>query len=312
MTDSATGPLAAGVRVAYDALPPDIRGWVEATLGSAVVRATTQVGGFSPGVAARLECTDGTRAFVKAVSAEVNAESVTLHRREADVLRLLPAELPVPRLLASYDEDPWLVLMIEDVEGAQPRLPWCDDELDRVLALARAVTGVTGLDLRTFADHLADWRGWAVLAGSGGPADEWSRRHLDALVTLERDAEDAVVGDHLLHLDLRADNVLLGSAQDWLVDWPWASAGAPWVDVAVAGIPISMQGGPAPEEVLRRSGLVRVGDQEGVTAVIAAFAGLMAHRSSLPPPPGIPTVREFQAAQGRIALDWLRERTGWS
>jgi len=306
-----TTPAAEGVRVPYDALPPHVHAWVDATLGSAVVRATTQAGGFSPGVAARLECADGARAFVKAVSAEVNAESVTLHRREAEVLRLLPDDLPVPRLLASYDENPWLVLLIEDVDGAQPRLPWSDDELDRVLDLARAVTEVTGLGLRTFADHLADWRGWAALAAADGPADEWSRGHLDALIALECEAEDAVVGDHLLHLDLRADNVLLGPERDWLVDWPWASAGAPWVDVAVAAIPVTMQGGPAPEEVLRRSGLVGSGDDAGVTAVIAAFAGLMAHRCSLPPPPGIPTVREFQAAQGRIALDWLRERTGW-
>ena len=30
-----------------------------------------------------------------------------------------------------------------------------------------------------------------------------------------------------------------------------------------------------------------------------------------PPPPGIPTVRQFQAVQGRIALDWLQGRTRW-
>jgi hypothetical protein len=31
-----------------------------------------------------------------------------------------------------------------------------------------------------------------------------------------------------------------------------------------------------------------------------------------PPPPGIPTVRAFQAAQGEVALAWLKERLGWS
>jgi len=46
-------------------------------------------------------------------------------------------------------------------------------------------------------------------------------------------------------------------------------------------------------------------------AVAAAFAGLMVYSSGQPPPPGIPTVREFQAVQGRIALDWLRARTRW-
>src|SRR3954447_13911055 len=85
-----TGPAAAGVRVAYDALPQPVRGWVDSTLGSRVVRAQTQLGGFSPGVAARLVCADGTRAFVKAVSAEANPDSPKLHRREAEVLVLLP------------------------------------------------------------------------------------------------------------------------------------------------------------------------------------------------------------------------------
>src|SRR4051794_38862841 len=101
-----TGPAAAGVRVAYDALPPAVRGWVETTLASPVVHAQTQLGGFSPGVAARLVCADGTRAFVKAVSAEANPDTPRLHRRESQVLRVLPVDLPVPRLLASYDEDP--------------------------------------------------------------------------------------------------------------------------------------------------------------------------------------------------------------
>src|SRR4051794_3341608 len=80
MTDTTTGPLAAGRRRPYDGRPPDVRRWVDAALESPVLRATTQVGGFSPGVAARLEGADGPRAFVKAVSAEVNADSVTLHR----------------------------------------------------------------------------------------------------------------------------------------------------------------------------------------------------------------------------------------
>src|SRR5436309_2311290 len=101
MSAPSTGPAAAGVRVAYDALPPAVRDWVETALASPVVQAQTQPGGFSPGVAARLECADGTRAFVKAVSADTNPHSPTLHRREIEVLQLLPADLPVPRLLAA-------------------------------------------------------------------------------------------------------------------------------------------------------------------------------------------------------------------
>src|SRR3954464_11392696 len=101
MSAPRTGPAAAGVRLAYDALPAPVRGWVDTTLGSPVVQARTQPGGFSPGVAARLVCADGSRAFVKAVSAKTNEDSPKLHRREAQVLAALPDDLPVPRLIAA-------------------------------------------------------------------------------------------------------------------------------------------------------------------------------------------------------------------
>jgi len=309
MSAGTYGPVAAGVRVAYDALPAPIRGWVDSSLGSPVLKARTQAGGFSPGVAARLTCADGRCAFVKAVSGEVNPDAPILHRREAEVLRLLPADLPVPRLLAAYDETPWVVLLIDDVEGRQPGLPWEDAELDRVLALARTVNAVTGLDLGPIGERMAEWAGWAKLAAGDGPEDPWAQRNLSGLVALEQAVVEATAGDHLLHVDFRADNVLLGAGGDWLVDWPWARVGAPWVDVVLGAPCIALQGGPPPDALLRRAKVSA--NAEAVTAVVAAFAGLMVYMSVQPPPPGIPTVREFQAVQGRIALDWLRERTRW-
>lgn len=64
-----------------------------------MVQAVTQPGGFSPGVAARLLLTDGSRAFVKAVSPDQNGDTPTLHRREAVVAAALPSGVPVPKLL---------------------------------------------------------------------------------------------------------------------------------------------------------------------------------------------------------------------
>ena len=40
-------------------------------------------------------------------------------------------------------------------------------------------------------------------------------------------------------------------------------------------------------------------------------AGSSCRTRSRPPPPGLPTLRPFQAAQGEVALAWLRRRTGW-
>src|SRR3954469_20482970 len=241
MSEPPTGPVAAGVRVAYDALPPTVRAWVETTLGSSVVQARTQPGGFSPGVAARLVCADGTRAFVKAVSADANPDTPGLHRREIEVLRILPAGLPVPRLIASYDDDPWVALLVEDVDGRHPHAPWRDDELDRGLWLTRRVVGCRGAGGRPAGEHRAPWTGW----GKVEPAalDDWALRHLDRLVALEAQAVEVVDGDHLAHLDTRADNVLLGGSVDWLVDWPWAAAGPRWLDPVVSAPAVAMQGG---------------------------------------------------------------------
>ncbi|ONI82168.1 hypothetical protein ALI22I_39180 [Saccharothrix sp. ALI-22-I] len=73
---------------------------------------------------------------------------------------------------------------------------------------------------------------------------------------------------------------------------------------------LAMQGGPAPEDVWRSSPLARGADPDAVTAVAAASAGYFVHSSLLPPPPELPTLRAFQAAQAVPALRWLRDRIG--
>jgi hypothetical protein len=73
---------------------------------------------------------------------------------------------------------------------------------------------------------------------------------------------------------------------------------------------VAMQGGPQPEEFLRRFDLSLV-SRRAIEAVICTLAGYFVVRALEPPPPGLPTVRAFQAAQGRAAVRWLRERTLW-
>lgn len=121
-----TPPPAANARIPWSALPARIRAEVERRLGSPVVDARTQEGGFSPGVAARVVLADGGRAFVKAVSPERNAVTPSVHRREARIVAAIPPGAPVPRLLWTLDDDPdgWVVRAFEDVEGRHPSLPW--------------------------------------------------------------------------------------------------------------------------------------------------------------------------------------------
>ena len=45
---------------------------------------------------------------------------------------------------------------------------------------------------------------------------------------------------------------------------------------------------------------------------VAAIAGYFTWGALQPAPPGIPTVRAFQAAQGVVARAWLAQRTSWT
>lgn len=312
-----TAPPAAGVRTPWEDLPRGLRDAVVDVLGAPVAAAVTQAGGFSPGAAARVTATNQRRAFVKAVSAETNPDSPALHRTEARNASALPADTPAPRLLGTYDDGTWVALVFEDVAGRQPHVPWREDEFSRVLdaveELSRTLTPAP-FDAPPAAESLAhSFRGWQQLIDSGDTEgeglDPWTAAHLRELAELSAPWAEFATGDTLAHGDLRADNVLL--AEDGrvvFVDWPHAVRAAPWFDLLLMLPCVRAQGGPDPEEVFTAHPLGRGADPEGVTATLAALAGYFVRQSRQPPPPGLPTLRAFQHAQGVAALDWLRKR----
>jgi aminoglycoside phosphotransferase (APT) family kinase protein len=115
-------------------------------------------------------------------------------------------------------------------------------------------------------------------------------------------------GSTLLHLDLRADNILLTPDRVLAVDWPWASVGAPWIDLLLMLPSVSMQGGPPPWEIFDAHPLAQGADPAAVTRVLAGLSGFFLYASTLPPSPGLDPVRPFQLVQGQHALGWLRRR----
>jgi aminoglycoside phosphotransferase (APT) family kinase protein len=167
--------------------------------------------------------------------------------------------------------------------------------------------------LGTASDHFAmRICGWAEIAAEK-PAgvDGWSLRHLDKLVALESQAPAAVEGKTLVHFDVRADNLLLTDDQAWFVDWPHARVGAPWLDLVQFAPSVAMQGGPDPESLVRRNPAAEPASRDALTAAVASITGFFIRESLLIPPPGLPTLRPFQAAQGQAALEWLRTLTRW-
>jgi hypothetical protein len=313
---SFSNPPAEGIRVNWRDLPHGVRSALLDLLGSPVVTATTQPKGFSPGLAARLVLEDGRRVFVKAVSQDANPDTPDIHRREARVLAGMPASAPVPRLLWIYDAGGWVALCLEDIEGRHPFEPWTVADLDLVLAALTRMSAALTPSPMAGAETAPEWfessiNGWQIALRRGEDRlDPWSTMNLARLAELEARAPGAAAGETLLHCDVRADNLLIAGDRVYFVDWPWARTGAWWIDVVGMAPSVAMQGGPAPEDLMRRLDLKGV-STEAIDAVVCSIAGYFVVRALEPPPPGIPTVRAFQAAQGRIAVEWLRERTSW-
>jgi hypothetical protein len=211
---------ATDVRIGWTDLPDRVQHAVEEILHARVVEARSQPGGFSPGTADRVVTADGRRAFVKAAGLDLNPKTPGLHRQEAAVTAALPPQAPAPRLLGSYDDADWVALVLEDVDGRHPELPWQADEVKAALRMLEdlAVTctpaPLPGLpDLR---DQLADdFTRWPLLREDPPPdLDPWAAEHTGRLEELSTHGHAALAGDTIVHMDVRADNLLVRGDPD--------------------------------------------------------------------------------------------------
>jgi aminoglycoside phosphotransferase (APT) family kinase protein len=296
-------------RLRWHELPEHVRADIEGALGSAVVDAESRRGGYGPSLASVCVLADGRRVFVKAVSPAQNPDSPRMMRREAEINRCLPSGAPAPALLHELDDGEWIALVFEHVDGRLPVTPWDPHELERVMAATVDLGAlVPRAPLGTVADYYGSvFVGWRTLEAEQPDAvtDSWCRERLAELAAAEARWEDATAGDRLLHGDVRSDNVLLTpDGRVVFVDWTSTCTGAGWFD-ALAMLPaVELEGGGSPEHVLELVGLEV--DADRIIPLVAAMAGYFAERGRLADPPGLPTVRAFQRAQGEITAAWLR------
>lgn len=300
-----------GTRLSWQELPAFVHAWAEEALGEPVVAAVSQPVGFSPGSADRVRTASGRRAFVKAVSTEQNPDTPGLHRREIDVLRSLAEDgLDVaPPLLAHLDDEGWVALMTEEVQGQHPHAPWTGAELAATLEALMEVAGHRAPS--SWPDLSAELSGmfscWARLRDDPPvDRDPWVVEHLGMLDELSRRTAPRLSGDAIAHTDLRADNLLVEpGGRVRVIDWPWASRGAPWFDAASLLIDVWAVGevdlGPH-LPVIEALGASR----EDVLGVVAGLAGFLLDASRRPPAPGLPTLRAFQRSRGDAAVALVR------
>lgn len=245
-----------GSRLTWQEMPKGLRSLIEQRLGSSVVEARSQPGGFSPGLAARLRLADGGSVFVKAAGPEPNPDTPEVHREEVKIARELPEGIPTPRLLWTMDEAGWVILAFEDIEGQPPQLPWRQDELSQVLALVEQLAlnlTPSPISTRLLSEALANpfnsWRRLLDEPESHSLIDPRARDRLDHFAALEEGWALGSSGETLIHLDIRADNLIMTPSGPYVVDWPHACIGAPWVDLALLLPSVAMQGGPRPWEI---------------------------------------------------------------
>jgi aminoglycoside phosphotransferase (APT) family kinase protein len=315
-------PLAVGGnRLQWCDLPDVVRETIERGVGGRVTHAESREGGFSPGLASILTLRGRGRVFVKAVGAKRNEFTLVAIRREAEVLAELPAIVPAPRLHWRFDGeldgDDWAIVIMDAVDGRTPAQPWRPDELSRFLraasVLAESLEPRPPVPAAVFTEAY-DFHRWSALAADPASAarlDPPIRGRLDDLARLDQGFDEAAAGGALLHGDLRADNVLLTASSVAIVDWPSIAIGARWLDLLFALPSVAMHGGGDPDELWRGHPLSMGVDDDAINSVVAGMAGFFIDRSLQPALPLLPTIRQFQRAQGLQALRWLAGRLDW-
>jgi hypothetical protein len=247
-----------------------------------------------------VQLADGRRVFAKVALDDVAAGWLRAeHRVYAGVTGSF-----VPELVGWHDEEVTL-LAIEDLTEAHWPPPWNEELVAAVLAgleeLHAALPPTKTPLLESIRDQFA---GWTLVAADPGPllstgvcSAVWLERALPLL--LEAAATAPLDGNSLLHLDVRSDNLCFVDSRVKLVDWNLAHAGNPAIDVAFWLPSLALEGGPQPWEVLAGAG-----------PFASVVAGFFACRAGLEPPPGAPTVRDFQRRQLEVALPWAARELG--
>jgi Phosphotransferase enzyme family len=302
----------------WQQLPVEVRLLIEDLAGAAVVGAESAGTGFTPGFASRLDLADGRSVFVKAASSADDAlhgwPLSDAYREEVRKLAALPAGIGAPPVLWHRDIEvsglQWILVGFEYVEGTPPRRPWRRKQLqlvlDKLTAIAEPLSVVPPeLDLDPisveivagYADRLA-----VVRARDGD--SEW----LHVVDRLCADAVERTGGDSVVHLDLRDDNVLMGTdGRVWIVDWNWPVVGAPWVDLVC--VLLSARGdGIDVEPLLARHPLAHGVAAESIDSLLAVLWSFWATTVDAPGPESSPFLRHHQRWYLDATEEWLRDR----
>lgn len=326
-------------RRGWSSLPAPVRAFLTHRAGGRVDGVRLAGGGFTHGFAGHV---DGPHpVFAKAVP-ESDQLVHAAYAREAEVLEALPAGLPVPALEAVHAADcgaegNWLVLVMQSIEGHMPGRPWTVAEARAIhescLQINAALGSEAGLAARLRPGSMVEeWGGpefpgiaARLATGRSHRPDflpDWFRQAGDDAVAdlayLASLAPAALRGNVPLHNDLRADNVVIGSAERWgrppgtawICDWNWLSRGPAWADW-VALFPYFHHAG-LPVEDMAAWRLTEGAEAVHLDSWLALLCLYMIDAGAKPELASSPRLRAHGRFTARITIGLLAERRGWT
>ena len=306
-------------RLPWDQLPAPVRASIAGELGGPVTLVRPAGGGFTPGFAAVLGSDNGARVFAKAAAAS-DSFIFPSYRREAQVVPLMPAGMPMPALrstdLVAVEDMDWQVLVYEAVEGRMPGQPWTEADVAVVeaacVSAARLLTRFPRSEGGTpVAEDLAGLPSQFRPVAEGGAAPWFlpgltrdEAREFQAALEL---GPEALAGEAVIHGDLRADNILVLPERALFCDWNFLGTGAAWIDW-VGLLPYVRADGIDADAWLRRSELSRDVPPAYIDALLAALLNYMMYWGSQPDVEASPQLRIHGRHTARLLYEWLVSR----
>jgi hypothetical protein len=296
------------LRLEWRFLPKEVRALVEDELGSPVVAAESRTSGFTPGFASVLTGKSGAQVFVKAANKVAQAQIAESYEEEIRKVVALAGGVPAPRLEWFSREESWVLLGYEAVAARQPRRPWTPPDLTRALDLADEIAIPADrlpaeLEVTPLVEDVPE-----LVTGWDDVDAAWPHRDEAAALAASLAALPA---DHLVHADLRDDNILLAEDGRTLAcDWNWPALGTPWQD-SLDLLIFAHGDGVDAESVLRSREPLAAVDPDHVDAWLAGVTGFMLAASLRPVPPTSPYLRVHNRWTAEAAWSWLAARRGW-
>jgi aminoglycoside phosphotransferase (APT) family kinase protein len=274
---------------------------IEAVTGR-VVKAESTAGGLMPGLAAVVHALDG-RYFVKAVPA--GSPAACLYQREIAANTALPPDVPAALMRHSSGDGGWLVMVFDYLDARDADLSPGSPDLDATLTALTAVSTASawGAAPPVTANLVALQDKATALLGKhlGGPPWDMYRAAVKGFDTAD------LTGGRLVHYDLHPGNLKVAAHGNVIaVDWSFACAGAPWIDLAFF-VPRLIEAGHTPysaECLVSRLPAWQAAPSPAVNAITALWTMFREYKAIYGPK----DTRVFREQAARAGRAWIEYR----